>query len=598
MSQQTLHQILETIPDAIVVVDQRGVIVHVNTMAANLFGYSHEELLGQTVEVLIPPGLRDQHIQDREAYSVEPVVRPMGTDLDLQARRKDGSEFPVEINLSPMDTEAGPLVISTIRDITKRNQKLEDLGLSEERFRVVSESMTDVIWEADIPANQVSWFGDIDGLLGYGPGEFPRTMDGWWDIIHTGDLEGVNAAVDRLLVGGADYLEEYRVVNKDGETRHWQDRGKVIRWEDGVGVEAVGSITDITEQKQAQQELTGALQTISKLRTQLEMENAYLREEIESAFGWDEIVGDSSALAGTLAKVAQVAPTTATVLIQGETGTGKELIARAIHTRSERKSHPLIRVDCASLPASLIESELFGHTKGAFTGALRERTGRFKVADGGTIFLDEIGELPIELQPKLLRVLESGEFEKLGSSKTIKTDVRVIAATNHDLGQSIVKGSFRRDLFHRLHVFPIHVPPLRERPDDIPLLAKYFLTMATTSLGKSVEAITPETMERLVAYAWPGNVRELKHIIERAVIISQGPNLELAESLGMATVMGSETTASKRLDDIERAHILDVLEECDWAIKGKDHAADRLGLHPSTLRHRLKKLGIQRPVVH
>jgi transcriptional regulator with GAF, ATPase, and Fis domain len=309
-----------------------------------------------------------------------------------------------------------------------------------------------------------------------------------------------------------------------------------------------------------------------------------------------------------------VAATESTVLLGGETGTGKELLARALHTESSRGHHPLIKVNCAALPSTLIESELFGHEKGAFSGADRLRQGRFELADRGTIFLDEVGELPVELQGKLLHVLQTGEFERVGSSKTLRTDARVIAATNRHLLDEVEAGRFRSDLYYRLAVFPIEVPPLRHRRDDVPLLATYFLARQNAKHGKSIQAIPRSVMDALAAYDWPGNVRELENLIERAVILTPGETLRFdmatlggtprdpvsqeTESAPVGPDVATEpsTPASVRLEDVERAHILSVVESCGWKIKGVGNAAEQLGLKEGTLRSRMKKLGIRRPV--
>jgi len=288
-----------------------------------------------------------------------------------------------------------------------------------------------------------------------------------------------------------------------------------------------------------------------------------------------------------------VAPTDSNVLILGETGTGKELIARAIHSRSRRSDRPLVVVNCAALPSTLIESEFFGHEKGAFTGALTRKIGRFEVADGGTILLDEIGDLALDLQAKLLRVLQQGEFERIGSTTTMKVDVRVIAATNRRLEKEAASGVFRSDLYYRLSVFPIELPPLRERPDDISLLVWYFIAKSQRKLGKNITEVPRKTMEALTAYAWPGNIRELENVIERAVILSSGRTLRVDESFASVNAQRRTSAADKTLADVERAHILRVIEECGGHIKGNNNAAARLGLNPSTLRSRMKKLGIE-----
>ena len=349
---------------------------------------------------------------------------------------------------------------------------------------------------------------------------------------------------------------------------------------------------DITERILMQQE-----------QARLQAQNAYLQEEIRGEHHFGEIVGNSSALLQVLQQVDQVAPTDSTVLINGETGTGKELFARAIHDRSARKGRPLVKVNCAAISAGLVESELFGHVKGAFTGALTHRDGRFKVADGGTIFLDEVGELPLDTQVKLLRVLQEQEFEPEGSSKTIRVDVRVIAATNRDLQESIRAGRFRPDLFYRLNVFPLEVPPLRARTADIRQLAMFFLSRHSQRFGKKVTAVSDETMERLIRYPWPGNIRELQNVIERAVIVSRGPVLDLDRELGPGAAGGGRADAESApaapaklatMEEVERNHIVAILNQTGWVIEGLKGAARVLKLHPNTLRSRMERLGIRR----
>ncbi len=331
---------------------------------------------------------------------------------------------------------------------------------------------------------------------------------------------------------------------------------------------------------------------VNALKNQLQAENVYLQEEIKLAHNFDDILSQSSAMQQVLHKVEQVAATDATVLILGETGTGKELLARAVHHLSPRQDRPLVKVNCAALPATLIESELFGHEKGAFTGAVSRRNGRFELAHRGTIFLDEIGDLPLDLQAKLLRVLQEGEFERLGDSRTISIDVRVIAATNRDLKQAIASGDFREDLYYRLNVFPLGLPPLRERIDDIPLLVRHFTQKYRAKMGKNIEQIPKAVMQALQAYSWPGNVRELENIVERAVILTSGSSLELDESLVTGSGEPGATSRGGTLQEVERHHILQVLEDTAWRIEGPQGAAMRLAVNPSTLRSRIKKLKI------
>ena len=343
--------------------------------------------------------------------------------------------------------------------------------------------------------------------------------------------------------------------------------------------------------KQADLSLHQAFAEIHELRERIQAENAYLRREIDVVHGYEEIIGNSDAIKRALSQAEQVAPTNSTVLILGETGTGKELLARAIHRHSARKGRVTVKVNCAALPAALVESELFGREKGAYTGALSKQVGRFEVADGATIFLDEIGALPLELQAKLLHVLQDGKFERLGSTRTIKVDVRVIAATNCDLAAAVRQGRFREDLYYRLNVFPIVVPPLRERREDIPLLVWTFVKEFAASMGKSIETIPRKTMEDLQAYPWSGNVRELRNVIERAMILNTGPSLHVELPSAAAPLSESSLT----LEEMERRHIISMLERAKWRVRGKNGAAEILGLKPTTLGSRMCKLGIRRP---
>jgi formate hydrogenlyase transcriptional activator len=379
-----------------------------------------------------------------------------------------------------------------------------------------------------------------------------------------------------------------------------KDNGKPIwvQWwskPDPSGSYTRTMLIDITEQVLMEQE-----------KRRLEAQNKYLQEEIRAEHNFTEMVGNSPKLRAVLQQVEQVASTHSTALIYGETGTGKELVARAIHNRSPRKERPLVKVNCGAISAGLVESELFGHVKGAFTGALTNRDGRFKVADGGTIFLDEVGELPLETQVKLLRVLQEQEFEPIGSDKSVRVDVRIIAATSRNLDEMVRAGKFRADLLYRLNVFPIHVPPLRERQGDVPLLVTFFLQSLAKKLGKKVTQVSEETMRRLIDYPWPGNIRELQNVIERALILSKGNVVALDRDFQPAMTTPSSPVfatsnpatsapATASLKDAEQRHIESVLTQTGWVIEGEHGAAKMLKLHPNTLRSRMKKLGIQRP---
>ncbi|HKC52013.1 MAG TPA: sigma 54-interacting transcriptional regulator [Myxococcota bacterium] len=328
-------------------------------------------------------------------------------------------------------------------------------------------------------------------------------------------------------------------------------------------------------------------------RNRLQAENLYLRQELDSERNFGEIVGGSAALRSVEKLIEQVAPTNACVLIQGETGTGKELVARAIHRLSGRNEHAFVKLNCAAVPTGLLEAELFGHERGAFTGAIAQRIGRFDLANRGTLFLDEVGEIPLEIQAKLLRVLQEQEFERLGSTRTIHVDVRIVAASNRDLAEMVAERTFRSDLYYRLKVFPILVPPLRERAEDIPLLVQHFIDHHARQLGKPVTGISQATMAALTGQSWPGNVRELENFIERSVILSTGATLEVP--LGELALVSEQTSAKGTLEEVERAHILDALRASDWVLAGRAGAAAKLGLARTTLQHRMQKLGIARP---
>jgi transcriptional regulator with GAF, ATPase, and Fis domain len=367
-------------------------------------------------------------------------------------------------------------------------------------------------------------------------------------------------------------------------------------------------VRDITARKEAEQSLKKALDEVKQLKDQLHDENIYLQEEIRGASNFGEIIGQSESLRRVLHQAEQVAPLNTTVSIFGETGTGKELLAHAIHKLSPRSNHALVKVNCAALPGTLIESELFGHEKGAFTGADARRTGRFEIANRGTLFLDEVGELPLDLQAKLLRVLEEGEFERVGGSHTLKVDVRVIAATNRNLEEAVRKGAFRSDLYYRLSIFPITLPPLRERKEDIPILVTHLVKQLGKKLGKTIDAIPQDTMAKLYNYPWPGNVRELRNVIERAVIITQGSKLrliddldsqalelELHEQLAVHGAFADVVAIGETLEQTEYNLILRTLKSVHWKVEGPGGAAELLNLHPSTLRSKMRKLGIERP---
>jgi PAS domain S-box-containing protein len=413
--------------------------------------------------------------------------------------------------------------------------------------------------------------------------------------IAPGDSARVAEIVQITLAHGLSVSNaECEVLRRDGATRNLRFSLQPLTLESGQrGL--VGTAEDVTERKESEAKLRRALAEVERLKNQLQAENLYLKEEVKLSHKFGEIIGESAALRKALYLVERVAATGATVLILGETGTGKELFARAVHDLSARKDGPFIKVDCGAIPAGLIESELFGHEKGAFTDAIKRRVGRFELAVGGTIFLDEIGDLPLDLQTKLLRVLQEGAFERVGGTRTIKTDARVVAATNRDLGLRIRSAAFREDLYYRLATFPILLPPLRNRPEDVPLLTSHFIKKYSASLGKKIQSVPQQLIEKLQAYQFPGNVRELENIIERAVILSTGPTLQMDVSFISPRQPAPGPEELQTLEVVERSHIMRALAACNWRIEGPQGAAKRLGLHPSTLRSRMRKLNITKP---
>jgi PAS domain S-box-containing protein len=744
------RRLLEAAPDALLLVDPSGRIQLCNSQSETIFGYSKEELLGQPVEILIPENLRQRHVQDRSAYQAAPSYRPMGTNLALFGRHKDGSRFPVEISLSPWEDRGERLVMASIRDVTEKAKAEEQLRLSEERFRSLVEEVRDyAIFMLDPVGRIVSWNEGAQAIKGYKADEIigqhfsrfyssedveqgkpeeelriaaaeGRWEDEGWRIRKDGSrfwanvvmtalhdkegnllgftkvtrditegkrareaflLEVTNTLVSNLDVtkllsaiaaclrqvkpfdhadlalydeptkmlriqalqpgtgSGADTAGNPVLVPLESSPAGWAytTRKPLLlkglpseKWpfempsdlahaslksgcwiplvgRDGVlgtlnifsrrpenfTEHDVGLLTQIAGQVAVALDNALAFRHISELNETLAKQKSYFEDELKTEFNFEEIVGHSNAIKRVLNQVETVAPTDSTVLILGETGTGKELLARVIHDLSPRKSHTFVRVNCASIPAGLLESELFGHEKGAFTGAIAQRIGRLELAHEGTIFLDEVGDIPLELQPKLLRVLQEKEFERLGSNRTISSDVRIVAATNRDLTKLVASGQFRSDLFYRLDVFPIVVPPLRERREDIPLLVQYFLARFAKKMKKNIETVPPERMQALIRYSWPGNIRELEHLIERAVILSRGSALNIPP---FETSPAEETplSSSTKLESVEREHIIRVLRESKGKIGGPGGAAERLGMNRTTLNSRMQKLKITR----
>jgi formate hydrogenlyase transcriptional activator len=473
-----------------------------------------------------------------------------------------------------------------------RKHSEQILRESEARLKLAADSAKAGLWELDCDTN-IFWATErARKIFGYGPDEVIN-MERFETSIHPDDLELVRKVIVRALVEGEGerIYVEYRILVGDDCLKWISSCGRLYFNPNGDPDRLMGVSMDISERKQMEEQLRVRLEEIENLKLKLEKENIYLREEIELKSMHEEIVGRSPPMRRVLAQVEQVARMDTTVLIEGETGTGKELLARAVHRISSRKERPLVMVNCASLPPTLIESELFGREKGAYTGAMTRMTGRFELADGATLLLDEMGELPLEVQAKLLRVLEQGFFERLGSTRVMKVDVRIIAATNQDLARQVTAGKFRKDLYFRLNVFPIHLPPLRERAEDIPQLVWTFVRQYEKKMGKRFDRIPQKSMLDLQRYKWPGNIRELRNVIERSLIASSGRTLEVR--LPHGTV--AENPQVLNLEDVERRHITGVLQQTGWRLSGQGGAAEILGLKRTTLQSKMKKLGIRRP---
>ncbi len=578
-SEERFRKIFDHSNDAIFVIDPaQDKILDVNSTACDMLGYSRNELLSTPISAIHP-----NEMPQLLAFAESVVERGSGWTDELTCLTKSGETLPAEISASVFEVGGTRCVLALVRNIAERKRAEKALRESEERLASIVGSAMDAI---------VTITEDRTVRLFNAAAE---------DVFGCSSADVVGQSFDRFAPEALRELVARSVEafgrSGTGKRYLWAPDGITATRADGEEfpieatisqAEAAGQklytviLRDVNDRTRAEEEFS-----------RLQIANVYLREEVGAEYEVEEIICTATAMRKVLESVERVAGTDSTVLVTGETGTGKELIARAIHKHSERKGELLVTVNCAALPGGLIESELFGHEKGAFTGALSRKIGRFEMADRGTIFLDEIGDLPMELQAKLLRVLQEGEFERVGGAETFKVDVRVIAATNHDLQKAMEEQRFRADLYYRLNVFPICIPPLREHRDDIPLLVTHFAMKYATKMGKKIDTIPKATMNALVAYAWPGNVRELQNIIERAVILSQGAHLTLGDWLPKPSASPSGTRVLS-LDELERRHITDVLEMTGWRVSGDNGAASILDIKPTTLEARMKKLGIKR----
>ena len=544
--------------------------------AQKFFPWTQAKLMaGETISVPNTADGPPEASIDRETWRHFGVKSTLGFPLSVGG----GSVFGVVSFDATRRVRACPepllkrlrLIAQVFANALERKRAEKKLRESEARLSLAAASANAGLWTLDAETGQIWATEKTHELFGLPPRE-EMNLDIFLALVHPEDRETVRQAIQQAMQSGDDSAVEYRIQRPDGSLRWIAARGRRQAGVDSEPDRLMGVSTDITESKYVE--------------LRLQAESKYLKDEIEGDGRFADIVGQSISLKKVFEQIEQVSPTDSIVLVTGETGTGKELVARAIHNLSRRKDRLMVKVDCTSLPSTLIESELFGREKGAYTGALTRQAGRFELANGSTLLLDEIGDLPLELQAKLLRVVQEGQFERLGNPKTISVDVRIIAATNRDLAERVNEGQFRQDLYFRLNVFPIHLPPLRERQDDIPLLTWRFVRELERKMGKKIESIPRKTMEMLQDYPWPGNVRELRNVIEQALIVSSGSqlNLHLPDL--------REATHHQTLRGAEHRHIVAALEKTSWRIKGTGGAAELLGLRPSTLYTTMRRLGI------
>ena len=585
-SEERIRIFTENVPDFLLQIDSTGKINYINK---TLEGLTQKDVIGSSVYSWIP-----EEFFEEFKGKVEKVFRSGSSEIiEYQGDGLKGEPIWFESKIGSFE-KSGIItqVIIVSRDITERKKSEEEL----KRTNLLLEEMSRLAkvggWEVNLDTMKPYFTSETYKIHELPEGE-PPEIDGGMkyyapearDLI----LESFTNAIEKNIP----YNIEVPFITAKGNNIWVKTKGRA-HMENGKALKLYGTIQDVTVRKEAQLQLEATLHELTELKQKIEAENIYLKEELKLEGSFNEIIGSNKSLVKILKQVEQVAKTDTTVLILGETGTGKELIAKAIHNASDRKNKPLIKVNCSALPTELIESELFGHEKSAFTGALNRKIGRFELANGGTIFLDEIGDLPIGLQSRLLRVLQESEFERIGGEKTIRVDVRVITATNRNLDKQILENKFRQDLYYRLNVFPIACPPLRDRVDDIPSLVHHFVNKYNHKVNNKIKTVNQKTIERLMHYNWPGNIRELEHVIERAIILNQGGQLRLGKwfmDSNLDTIVSDDL---KTLETVERDYIIKVLEKTNWKIRGKNGAAEILGMQPTTLESRMKKRNIRR----
>jgi PAS domain S-box-containing protein len=594
-TERELRLIVDTIPGLVAIMTAAGQVELVNQQVLDYFGRTLDELKQWgTSDAVHPDDL--PAVLAAWAHSVK-----HGTSYEFEhrIRRADDVYRWFQSRGNPLRDGEGRIVrwYNLLTDIDERKQIEEKLRRSE-AFLLEAQSMSHTgSWQHNLVTGELTVSPEVLRIRGMAPDFKPSSIEFFFQSMHPEDRSRVEQAYETAQINKRDFAADYRILLADGTTKHMHTVGHPVIDESGAVLEFAGTGIEVTEHVEARLRLEIALEEIQQLKDRLQDENLALKEEVVQASMFEEIIGSSPALQATLTGLTMVAPTDSTVLITGETGTGKELIARAIHRRSRRADRAFVGVNCAAIPAALIASELFGHEKGAFTGALQQRRGRFELAQKGTIFLDEIGEVPAETQVALLRVLQEREFERVGGSNAIPLNVRIIAASNRDLSAAVSAGTFRSDLFYRLNVFPIAVPPLRARRQDIPLLVEYFVKRFAERMGKRIRTIDKRTMDACQAYAWPGNIRELQNIVERSMILCTGETF----AIDMAWLLGgvpsdaeSRKALRQTLQGRERELIETALARSHGKVAGASGAAAHLGIPASTLESRIRQLKIEK----
>ncbi|WP_454062551.1 sigma 54-interacting transcriptional regulator [Candidatus Nitrospira salsa] len=594
-AERRFRAVAQSSNDAIIIGDQGGNILFWNSGAQAIFGYQSDEVVGKSLTLLMPERYRLAHLRGMARFCGTGEAHLIGKTFELHGLRKTGEEFPLELTLSAWMEHQQQFFSGIIRDISQRKAAEGALRQSEEKYRAIFNQAVEGIYQTTLNGMFLNANPALSHLLGY---------DSSSTLIETVQEIGVQLYVEPerrsqfcQLVEEVDVVTEFesQVYRKDGTIIWISENARAIKDAQGLPQWYEGSVVDISARKQAEELL--------KTKTRLEAENWYLQEEVIEACAFGDLVGQSPALENVIRQIDLVAPTEATVLILGESGTGKELVAREIHKRSHRHERPLIRVNCASIPKELYESEFFGHVKGAFTGAVKDRAGRFEAADGGTLFLDEVGEIPLDLQSKFLRVLQEQQYERVGDEYTRKVNVRVMAATNRDLKREVELGRFRQDLYYRLNVFPLEISPLRDRKEDIPLLTDHFLTIGAKKFHCIRPRLTKKHVSLLRGYDWPGNIRELQNIIERALITANSGELyfelpsktkrrlsgNVGEDLKSPVVLSEE-----EVQEVIRQNTLAALKQTRWKVYGAGGAAELLGMKPTTLLARMRKMQLNK----